>query len=103
MFVLLFIAYKIGNSEVTVYQFVVCYFTAHEHSPVRSKRIMGRAHRNTANPAWMVPRYEGNEAEVLFEAHVELCGGHADPGAAAGGRYHLHDLCDPDAPYDAGQ
>ena len=72
-------------------------------SPVRSKRIMGRAHRNTANPAWMVPRYEGNEAEVLFEAHVELCGGHADPGAAAGGRYHLHDLCDPDAPYDAGQ
>lgn len=51
----------------------------------------------------MVPRYEGNEAEVLFEAHVELCGGHADPGAAAGGRYHLHDLCDPDAPYDAGQ
>ena len=25
----------------------------------------------------MVPRYEGNEAEVLFEAHVELCGGHA--------------------------
>lgn len=72
-------------------------------SPVRSKRIMGRAHRNTANPAWMVPRYEGNEAEVLFEAHVELCGGHADPGAAAGGRYHLHDPCDPDAPYDAGQ
>lgn len=72
-------------------------------SPVRSKRIMGRAHRNTANPAWMVPRYEGNEAEVLFEAHVELCGGHADPGAAAGGRYHLYDLCDPDAPYDAGQ
>lgn len=72
-------------------------------SPVRSKRIMGRAHRNTANPAWMVPRYEGNEAEVLFEAHVELCGGYADPGAAAGGRYHLHDLCDPDAPYDAGQ
>lgn len=72
-------------------------------SPVRSKRIMGRAHRNTANPAWMVPRYEGNEAEVLFEAHVELCGGHADSGAAAGGRYHLHDLCDPDAPYDAGQ
>ena len=51
----------------------------------------------------MVPRYEGNEAEVLFEAHVELCGGHADPGAAAGGRYHLHDPCDPDAPYDAGQ
>lgn len=72
-------------------------------SPVHSKRIMGRAHRNTANPAWMVPRYEGNEAEVLFEAHVELCGGHADPGAAAGGRYHLHDLCDPDAPYGAGQ
>lgn len=31
MFVLLFIAYKIGNSEVTVYQFVVCYFTTHEH------------------------------------------------------------------------
>ena len=31
MLVLLFIAYKIGNSEVTVYQFVVCYFTTHEH------------------------------------------------------------------------
>ena len=75
-----------------------------ENSPrARSRRIAGRAHRNTANPAWMVPRYEGNEAEVLFEAHVELCGGHADPGAAAGGRYHLHDPCDPDAPYDAGQ
>ena len=31
MLVLLCIAYKIGNSEVTVYHFVVCYFTTHEH------------------------------------------------------------------------